>query len=106
LNCTSDYRLLWDYFDVVPERAQVIWEGGQRQTLDGVTHADKQWAQGEALARESLRLARRYREADCCEMRLILDRAYEIVDSSDHPAHWAAYGFIEAVLNAAIEGAE
>jgi hypothetical protein len=51
---TRDETGAWDYFDVTPARAEIVWEDGKPHRLDGLADVAVQAHQGEDLALETL----------------------------------------------------
>ena len=95
----------WNYFDVIPEQPEVIYEGGRRLNLDSASEADVQLAQAEDLARQTLELASRYYEADSCALTFVVDAAYAAKQQNADPdLSFVAMWFIEALLVAAVHG--
>jgi hypothetical protein len=94
----------WNYFDVKPAYATVIWEDGVRKTLDGVSDSDVMMNQGEDLALETLAIADQCREADSVALHEIMVAALKAFDGPDRDRSVVAWGFTNAILDAAVRG--
>jgi hypothetical protein len=74
----------WNYFDVTPDKPEMVYEGGKVRPPDGVTPcATRGGGRARSWRSRPSAIASRYYEVDSCVLNLVLAAAHEALKDPD-----------------------